>query len=39
MNWLPTFLVACVCFLTTVALDGSYMDAVLMYLLLNLVNR
>jgi len=39
MNWLPTLLVACVCFITAMGLGGTYMDAVLMYLLLVLVNR
>lgn len=39
MNWFPTLLVACVCYLTSTLLGGSAMDAVLMYLLLVLVNR
>jgi hypothetical protein len=39
MSWLPTLLVAAVCYLTTTVLGGTLMDAVLMYLLLVIANR
>jgi len=39
MSWIPTLLVASVCYLTTTLLNGTLMDAVLMYLLLLIANR